>query len=151
MFETVLHFTPVAMGRPRVTVRGRQAHAYLPKKTKAYLDTCTAVLRSQWKEEPYAGPVAVYLIFVHPRPLRLLRKRDPAGRIFKASKPDLDNLTKMANDIIVRAGVIVDDNQIVLIEARDFYGDRGEKGKTEIEVVSCSWDSQRVVSCGNEL
>jgi len=138
MFEAVLHFTPVAMGRPRVTVRGRQAHAYLPKKTKEYLDTCTAVLRSQWKEEPYAGPVAVYLIFVHPRPLRLLRKRDPAGRIFKASKPDLDNLTKMANDIIVRAGVIVDDNQIVLIEARDFYGDRGEKGKTEIEVMSCS-------------
>ena len=38
-FETVLHFTPVAMGRPKVTVRGRHAHAYLPKKTREYLDT----------------------------------------------------------------------------------------------------------------
>lgn len=138
MFETVLHFTPVAMGRPRVTVRGRHAHAYLPKKTKEYLDTCTMVLRSQWKQEPYAGPVAVYLIFVHPRPLRLLRKRDPPGRIFKASKPDIDNLCKLAIDCIVKAGVIADDNQIVMLEARDFYGDRGEKGSTTIEVVSCS-------------
>jgi len=137
MFETVLHFTPVAMGRPRVTVRGRHAHAYLPKKTKEYLDTCTTVLRSQWKQEPYEGPVAVYLVFVHPRPLRLRRKKDPDGRMWKATKPDLDNLCKLAIDCIVRAGVIADDNQVVLLEARDFWGARHEKGCTEIEVVSC--------------
>ena len=140
-FETVLHFIPVAMGRPKVTVRGRQPHAYLPKKTREYLDTCTTVLRSQWKSAPYTGPVAVYLVFVHPRPLRLRRKRDPDGRIWKTTKPDLDNLIKCAADILVRAGVLADDNQIVLIEARDFWGARHEKGKTEIEVVSC----------GNEL
>ena len=138
MFETVLHFTPVAMGRPRVTVRGRHAHAYLPKKTKEYLDTCTTVLRSQWKQEPYAGPVAVYLIFVHPRPLRLGRKKDPDGRMWKTTKPDIDNLCMLAIDCIVQAGVIADDNQVVMLEARDFWGARGEKGSTTIEVVSCT-------------
>jgi len=134
-FHCVLAVDPMPMPRPKVTTRGKHAHAYMPKKAREYIDNCATIMGAHWRQPPMEGPVAVYVTFVHARPVRLLRKRDPSGRIWKDTRPDIDNLVKAVLDAAQGAGVLGDDGQVVLVEARDMYGEKGERGKIELEIM----------------
>ena len=136
-FHCVLAVDPMPMPRPKVTTRGKHPHAYMPKKAREYVDNCAVIMGAHWRQPPMEGPVAVYVTFVHKRPMRLGRRKDPPGRIWKDTRPDLDNLVKAILDSAQQsqAGVLADDGQVVLVEARDMYGAKGERGKIEIEIM----------------
>lgn len=135
-FTCVVPLVPVPMARPRVT-GGKFPRAYLPKKCRTFIDSCATYMGAHWRQPPMEGPVAMYVVFVHPRPLRLQRRADPPGRLWKDTRPDVDNLVKSIADSAQHpaAGILMDDSQIVLIEARDMYGEKGEKGKIEVEIM----------------
>ena len=142
-FHCVLAVDPMPMPRPKVTTRGKHAHAYMPKKARQYIDNCAVIMGAHWRQPPMEGPVAVYVTFVHKRPMRLNRRADPPGRLWRDRRPDIDNLIKASLDSAQGAGVIADDGQVVLVEARDMYGAKGERGKIEIEImpiVACALD-----------
>ena len=125
------------MPRPKVTTRGKHPHAYMPAKARQYIDNCATIMGAHWRRPPMEGPVAVYVTFIHKRPMRLCRKKDPSGRLWKDTRPDLDNLIKAILDAAQHpsAGVLGDDGQVVMLEARDMYGEKGERGKIEIEIM----------------
>lgn len=134
-FSCVLPVDPMPMPRPKVTTRGKHPHAYIPTKARQYIDNCAVIMGAHWRQPPMEGPVAVYVTFIHKRPLRLNRRSDPSGRLWKDTRPDLDNLVKATLDSAQGAGVIADDGMVVLLEARDMYGEKGERGKIEIEIM----------------
>jgi len=123
----------VAMGRPRFS-GGPHPRAYLPKKTRSWVAGAIVILAAYWRREPLEGPVAVELVFVHSRPKRLCRRKDPSGRLWRGVRPDLDNLAKSALDAIQAAGIIKDDAQVAVLEGRDMYAAKGESPKVEISV-----------------
>ena len=123
------------MGRPRFS-GGKFPRAYLPKKTRAWIGAATHILESQWRDAPLAGPVAVEIVFVHSRPKRLCRRKDPAGRIWRGVRPDIDNLVKCALDALQGAGIITDDGQVVALVALDQYARKDEDSKVTIAVIN---------------
>ncbi len=126
---------PVPMGRPKVTTRGGHARAYIPKKTRAWLDMASTIVRSYWKSQPLEGPVGVSAVFVSKRPQRLLRKKDPEGRIPRDVRGDVDNLGKSLLDALEMGGVYQDDGQVVYLQLRDLYCAKGESPRVEVEIM----------------
>ena len=134
-FRCTLAVDPKPMPRPKVTTRGGHAHAYIPAKAREYIDNCSTIMGAHWRKPPMEGPVAVYVVFVHKRPIRLNRVADPRGRLWRDRRPDLDNMVKAILDSAQNAGILADDGQVVMLTARDFYGEKGEGGKIEIEIM----------------
>lgn len=66
---------------------------------------------------PLQGPLMVWLTFVMPRPAGKIKKRGPNPRLWKSSKPDVDNLIKSVNDALngIAWG---DDSQVSWINAQ---------------------------------
>ena len=113
---------PVAKARPRVTSFG---HTYTPKKTKEYETLVASVAKTKWMFAPMRGALKLTVTCVFKRPKRLLRKADPEERIWKISRPDLDNVIKSCSDGL--EVVMNDDAQIVWIEASKLYAAKGEE------------------------
>lgn len=124
---------PVAMGRPRFS-GGPHPRAYLPQKTRDWIRGATIILRAHWRAAPLEGAVAVELVFVHSRPKRLMGPKHPHRRFWRSCRPDIDNLAKSCLDSLQEAGIIKDDGQVAVLEARDMHGAKGESGKVEITV-----------------
>ena len=59
--------------------------------------------------ETILNPSRIDIVWLFPRPKRLLRKRDPEGRIPHTAKPDRDNLDKAVMDALVQLNVLSDD------------------------------------------
>lgn len=76
---------------------------------------------------------ALTISAVLPRPKRLMRKKDPDGLIYAPTRPDLSNIVKAVEDGCMKAGVFVDDSQVVRIVAEKFYSERG--GLPRVEVI----------------
>ena len=113
---------PVAKARPRVTSFG---HTYTPKKTKEYEALVAGLAKKQWTFAPMRGALKLQVTCIFKRPKRLMRKADPEGRIWKISRPDLDNVIKSCSDGL--EVVMNDDAQIVWIEASKLYAAKGEE------------------------
>jgi len=75
--------------------------------------------------------VFIELTFIYQRPKSLFRKKDPAERIFKPTKPDIDNLAKAVLDALQDAKIIKDDSQVVGLTATKWYGAKIEDKKSE--------------------
>lgn len=91
-------------------------------------------MRSEWGgAEPLADVVTVTMTAIMPRP-KSLPKRLGAGRLFRATKPDVDNIAKSAFDALVQAGVLVDDCQIVCATLTRHTAAVGEVARCIIEV-----------------
>ena len=123
--QGTFHAAPVALGRPRMSKWG----AYTPKKSVEYQ-------RSMLKEieidhEPLTGPIKISMTFCHKRPARLNRKKDTVARIPKVTKPDIDNMIKMLLDVLTKAQVWNDDNQVVCVTAEDWYCSKQEEPHTQ--------------------
>ena len=76
-------------------------------------------------ETPWTGPVWVTLRFTFSRPKSHLRANGqvkPSAPMMHATKPDVDNLTKLVMDAL--NGVFFrDDSQVYYTDARKGYGD----------------------------
>ena len=103
---------PIAAPRPRVTRAGR---AYMPKTYTDYKKSAITQLRNQYKDKPLDNPVYMYVEFIFKR-LSKTPKRQ-VDRVYKLKKPDIDNCLKSTLDSLVDAGVLLDDNIVVSINA----------------------------------
>ena len=122
---------PVGKQRPRFA-RGR---AYTPKKTADYEKHVAAYARLALAAHgPIPdGPVAVRLVLVFDRPKRLLRKKDPPGRMWHTMTPDIDNCAKACLDGL--QGVLFkDDRCVVSLIVEAFYRAKDEKPGVCFEV-----------------
>lgn len=114
----VLNCQPLACPRPRVSGR----FAYMPKNYTKWKKDQKVRIRSQLKKLYIEEPVFLSVVFVYRRPKALSRQKDPRKRIYKHTKPDIDNLTKSVMDLLQDCKVIKDDSQIVGLMAQKWYG-----------------------------
>ena len=123
---------PVGAARPRVTVRGSFASAYMPKAHTAAEARIADAARVAFRDlagsqrTPFDEPVAVQIRAVHGRPAALVprprsRKAIPLGRMWRTTKPDADNIAKIVLDGLVKAGVMVDDTRVVRLTVTKEY------------------------------
>lgn len=151
--------TPVSQGSHRgFVVNGRAVVTNDNKRTKPWRQDiiaaalealCVGVEDEQGMAErvgfPFGtGPVEVQVTFVMPRPKAHYRTgrhadelRDNAP-VFCATKPDLDKLQRNLGDALVAAGVVRDDAQISVWQARKVLADPGEQPGAHIFVMAAS-------------
>lgn len=149
---TLLHVAilgePVGKGRPRATIRAGHATTYTPAKTRTWEANAAAAIAAEWYERaPLDVPVRLIVQAIAGRPKRLLRKRDPDGRLWRTSKPDADNVLKACADSLVAAGVLRDDVLIVRAEVESLYArpDEGPSVQVWLEAVDGAVPMSRVV------
>jgi Holliday junction resolvase RusA-like endonuclease len=125
-----LHLIMAPMGkqRPRLSTKGRFARAYTPEKTSKWTKAARRAIRAQYTGQPIEKnvPLQVRVLAVHKRPQRLLRKADPVGRIWKTTKPDIDNIAKIIYDSGNQL-LWADDAQIVRTINEDCYAAKDEE------------------------
>ncbi|MDD2857773.1 MAG: RusA family crossover junction endodeoxyribonuclease [Candidatus Nanopelagicales bacterium] len=105
---------PKGQPRPRACVRGKHAGVYDPGTANTWKGlVAEALMRSEPRIRRDDGPIKLDLLFLMPRPQRLLRKSSPPYRVPYVGKPDLDNLAKAVLDVMTSMGVWSDDAQVV--------------------------------------
>jgi len=133
---TRLHFTvpgqPVGKARPRAVAVGGTVRMYTPAKTAAYERLVAHHARAAHDGEQFTGPCMLTLWAVLKRPQRLMRKKDPAGRVPCVAKPDLDNVAKALADGLQLSGVLADDALITVLCASKAYAAKGEEPHAEV-------------------
>ena len=120
---------PVAKARPRVTKTGK---AYTPKKTRDWERMAAQVIALTWgPTPPIDRSIKVIVTAVYPRPKRRPPNVDSEYwgtglRIWRPSRPDLDNIVKAALDAAQLAGGIKDDALVVELKATKLYASTHE-------------------------
>lgn len=112
---------PAAKGRPRATTIGGHARMYTPAKTMSYesLVAWTAK-QAMGPSAPILGPLSVFIGAVWSVPASWSKKRSEAA-IYRAAKPDVDNVAKIVADAC--NGIVWgDDAQIVELRVSKRYG-----------------------------
>ena len=125
-FECLIPGAPIGKGRPRAAKMGAHVRLYTPKKTADWERSSALLARNAWCRPPSDDLCRAEIVAVFPRPKRLLRKKDPEGRVWHGSKPDIDNVCKSVLDSLVMAGVIRDDTQVVSLFAESVYASKSE-------------------------
>lgn len=128
---------PVAMGRPRI---GRN-RMFTPKASREYMEEAARIIAGS-TDLRITQPVQVYMIFIFPRPKSMPRGYrehlyswgKTKGRVWKWTKPDIDNLEKMTLDSLVKSGVIQDDSQVVSTHSEKFYAAAGEAAQVKYTI-----------------
>lgn len=123
----LLFIEPMGKQRPRLSSKGRFSRAYTPKKTAEWTKNAQRAIKRLYSREPLERsiPIEVKITAVHKRPQRLQRKSDPACRIWKTTKPDIDNIAKIVYDS--GNGLLwADDAQIVRSICEDVYAAKNE-------------------------
>ena len=122
-----LELKPMACPRPRVAGR----FAYMPTSYLNWKNSAKQQIRNQLQIRNITEPMFMQIHFVFQRPQSLMRKKDPEERIWKATKPDIDNLVKSVMDSLQDCKVIKDDSQVVGLIAYKWYGAKRENKKSE--------------------
>jgi len=140
--QFVVRAIPVAKARPRAFMLKGRPKFYTPKETQKAESEFLA-LADQWAPPtPMLGPVRLDLTFVLPIPAskpRWWREAAAAGRIYPITKPDRDNLAKLAQDAFSRSGRWWrDDSQVVAGEVRKVYGEAPETRVEILELVEAT-------------
>lgn len=138
-----LDMIPVAKGRPRVTMRGGKPATYTPAKTVSFEQAVAAAARAQMGPALLAGPLRVDILAVFPRTKELEKVKTrgesaPAGLLWKASRPDADNIRKAVLDGMQACWT--DDAQVVCGDTLKCYAERGCKARTEVLVCEIDCD-----------
>ena len=124
--KVVIPGQPVGKGRPRFARAGKFVRTYTPPKTAAWEASAIALMRLHHEGPPIDGPVQVLVTAVGQRPKRMMRRKDPAGRMWRCNKPDGDNVLKAVCDAMVNAGVVVDDTHCVDMRVLSVYAAKDE-------------------------
>ncbi len=140
--KVIVPAVPVAQPRAKASSFGGHTRMYTPNKTStgkdhpiaAFKATVRMAYRQACSLAPHAGPVAVSIVFVLPRPSRLSRKKDPPGRLPHVIKPDRDNLDKAVLDAL-KGHLFIDDCQVYCGTLSKWYAAKDEQPHVEIEIV----------------
>ena len=131
-YEFTVPIEPKGKARHR-TANGR---AYTPAK-QVHWEQQFALFASEHKpDSPLDGPIALYLTAVFSRPKRLMRKKDPPGRIFKDTKPDGDNVLKSVCAALNNQGWWRDDCQFAHMSCMKYYAGKEEAPKVSVRITS---------------
>ena len=123
---------PIAQPRPKAARIGRGVRIYNPNTADAWKRGVIANLQNARciPDEPWAGPVGVDLVFLFPRPRRIIpqaargmilpdagvritvSRLDPDALPWHIQKPDRDNLDKAVLDALTIARIFRDDKQV---------------------------------------
>ena len=144
---------PIAQPRQRTTIRTtRDGKIFTGNYTPAnhpvrqFKSDLRAAVSSEIAE-PFDGPVRLAVLFLLPRPKRLIWKRRPMPRCCHTSRPDLDNLVKATKDAL--NGIAWrDDSQVVELSAGKCYASGNELPGVEIAIESA--DPGAVATGGEE-
>ncbi len=132
---------PVAQPRQRTAIRrSRDGKIFTGNYTPANhpvqqfkSDVRAAVQREV--DSPLDGPVQLRVMFLMPRPKRLVWKRRDMPRACHISRPDLDNLVKAVKDAL--NGIAWrDDSQVMSLSAGKCYASGHEHPGVEIEIAA---------------
>lgn len=82
---------------------------------------------------PLQGPLALRVLFLLPRPGRLIWKKRPMPRLPHDGRPDLDNLIKCAADGL-KSLAWADDAQVADVTAKKRYAGGDEQAGAYIEI-----------------
>jgi len=122
---------PVAKGRPRFT---RTGFAYTPQKTARYENLVRLAYAGKYPDRnPSESAVSLSMVSTFPIPVSWPKKKKLLAlleKIFKKSRPDLDNLIKSVCDGLNEVAW-KDDAQIFELYARKKYG---EVPRTEVKI-----------------
>ena len=146
IYSDTVYIQPMGKGRPRMNTR--TGRAYTPKTTREFEAKLSQLFRMgpSIRNPPInrigkKQPIAIKVVAVFNRPQAMYAKRFGDGLLYKATKPDCDNISKAVLDSLVKAGNIIhDDNQIVVHEITKMYTERD--GKPRIEVCICAFTCQ---------
>ena len=139
-FKTEPVFTLIIGGKPMPCPRPRKGKhgVYMPPKYMAHKEEMIKQIKRLMEDkgivERISGPLAVSIVFVHKRTRDLKKKSAPDSRVFKVTRPDIDNLQKTIFDALQGAELFWDDSQIALSAALDMYSSRDEDPHTEITI-----------------
>lgn len=144
----LLHVTvpgrPVGAARPRVVrLQNGASHTFMPGNSVAWEALALQLARDAWAGRPPMDEAAsVYVEAIIQRPQKLRRKRDPEGRIPALCKPDMDNIVKLAQDALVKAGVLVDDTRVVELRGVKLYAARDPEEQPHVGIWLWRFDGQ---------
>lgn len=123
---------PRGQGRPRFARIGKFVRTYDPKESVDWKSK-VALFATQANVQPIEGPVALTVHAIHPRPQRLMRRRDPDGEVLAPCKPDWDNIGKAVADALT--GIAYrDDSQIVSAAVHKLYHAKDGQPHTRVTV-----------------
>ena len=132
MYKVTIPGQPVGKGRPKfVRATGR---AYTPKGTAEWERSAALIIRNSFNDAPIDDMTTVTVTAVFARPKRLLRKKDPEGRVPCDVKPDIDNVIKCALDALVMGGALRDDKKVFRVVGSKFFAGKSEGPSVEIIV-----------------
>jgi len=126
---------PVGKGRHRSARIGKFVRHYTPTKTVCWEALALSIMEDQHTGMPFDVPVRMHVVAVGKRPKRLMRKKDPEGRMWRCTKPDGDNVLKAVCDAMVKAGIVIDDTHLIDQHVLSVYAAKGEQPCVEVE-----WD-----------
>ena len=142
---------PIPKGRPRIGKgAGGRPVAFTPSRTRAAEADVLALVSPHAPAEPLLGPIELDIVFSLPIPRSWPAWRREAaalGIVYPIGRPDLDNLEKLLEDALTRAGFWRDDSQIIGVRTRKRYGLRAfsEVWITELEqpTTAAEWKASR--------
>lgn len=128
MIKFTLPIIPTAQARPKVTARGKFAHAYKTGNQKDNERTLEAWIMQHVPSEPLSGPLVLEFVAALPvgkSDSKKVRAAKLCGEIAPIKKPDLDNLAKQLKDTMTRMRFWQDDSQVVTLRCDKIYAEDG--------------------------
>lgn len=125
---------PKGQPRPRAVRRGNHAGVYDPGTADGWKHSVKHAAMPHRPERPLSSALAVRIVALFPRPMRLMKKKSPEGRIWHTGATDADNCAKAILDALTDIGVWVDDRQVCDLRVEKWYAAKGERSGAEVEI-----------------
>ena len=135
----VVPAVPVAQPRQRhrvLTSHGRTfAQNYVPTKhpVNAFKASVQHAAREVYPGPPMEGPIRLRLVFLFPRPKRLIWKSRAMERAWHVAKPDADNAAKAVKDALSKL-LWRDDSQVCMVLIAKQYAAGDEQPRVDVTV-----------------
>jgi len=143
-FRLTILVVPKPWRPPRAAVIGKKTSnprvrffpvAYVPEYEKKIEETVLEEAKRQGLNFPLDEPLGVEATFWFDKPKSEQRKKTLYQRMWKYTKPDLDNITKSTMDGIENA-ILVNDSRVCLTFLRKIYNAHGEHPRIDIRIFS---------------
>ena len=134
--QAVLFFVdaaPVAQPRQRHAFRNGIAMSYIQKShpIHVYKQVVKVRAKAAYQGQPFAGPLRLHVLFLLPRPDRLVWKTKPMPRVWAPGRPDVDNFVKAVMDAL-NGTLWADYIQVVELHSMKMYAAGDESPGAEI-------------------
>ena len=124
---------PVGQGRPRAVKMPFGVRMHPAKKSAEWESLAAQRLADMWQRAPHAEVCRLTVFAVNARPKSIVKALG-RGSLWRAGKPDLDNVIKSAMDALVKAGVLRDDTLVAEIRATNVIAAESETPHVRIVV-----------------